>query len=120
MTKCIFVLTLMGSLGGCGEGTTGDDAAWGQFVTQYAELYCDLREDCNPSLFESEFEGDEEQCKKSVVTNENKARQKKLERDCEFDDAQASKCLGDTQQMSCTDWDAGLLNEVCNPVWQCD
>ena len=56
----------------------------------------------------------------AVVINENKARQKKLERDCEFDSDQASKCLGDTQQMSCTDWDNGTLEEVCNPVWQCD
>jgi hypothetical protein len=120
MTKRIYVLAVMVGLGGCGDGATGDDEAWGQFVTQYAELYCDLREDCNPSLFESEFGGDEEQCKKAVVINENKARQKKLERDCEFDSDQASKCLGDTQQMSCTDWDNGTLEEVCNPVWQCD
>ncbi len=120
MTKRIFILTLMGAWCGCGDGATGDDEAWGQFVTKYAELYCDLREDCRPSLFESEFNGDDEQCKKAVVINENKARQKKIERECEFDSDQASKCLGDTQEMSCTEWDEGALDEVCNPVWQCD
>ena len=120
MIKRILVLALMGIVCGCGDGTTGDDEAWGQFVTKYAELYCDLREDCNPSLFEDEFSGDEEQCKKAVVTNENKARQKKLERECDFDSDQASQCLGDTQDMSCSEWNDGMLDDVCNPVWQCN
>lgn len=120
MIKRAFVLSLMGGLCGCGTGSTGDDEAWTQFVTQYAVLYCDLREDCNPSLFESEFDGDEEVCIYAVVTNENKARNKKLERECEFDGDQASKCLSDTENMSCTDWDDGMLDDVCNPVWQCD
>ena len=54
--RSLFLALIVGMCG-CGTGSTGDDEAWAQFVTQYAELYCDLREDCNPSLFESEFDG---------------------------------------------------------------
>ena len=120
MMKRILVLALMVGLGGCGDGSTGDDEAWTQFVTRYAILYCDLREDCNPTLFEDEFGGDEEVCIYAVVTNENKARNKKIERKCEFDTNKASKCLSNTEKMSCTEWDDGMLEEICNPVWQCD
>ena len=110
-------LTMMA---GCATGESDEDAEWGQFVTQYAELYCDLREDCNPAQFDNEFGGDEETCKKAVVLNENKARNKKLERECSFEEDQASQCLTATQNMSCTEWDDGMLDEVCNPVWACN
>lgn len=120
MNKQALIGIAFSLLVGCGTGQSDDDAAWGQFLTQYAELYCDLREDCNPAQFDNEFEGDEEACKKSVVINENKSRNKKLERECTFDEDQASQCLSATQEMSCTEWDEGLEEEVCNPVWSCD
>ena len=106
-------------LAGCKTGQSDADAAWGQYVTQYAELYCDLRQDCNPGQFDDEFEGEMEHCKRSVVTNENKARNKKLERECSFDEDEASECLAATEEMSCSDWQDGWHEDKCNPVWSC-
>lgn len=105
---------------GCKKVEADPDAQWNTFVSRYAESYCDLREDCDPTQFTDEFGGDEEVCKRAVVTNENKGKSKKVEDGCEFDADQGSLCLDSAQQIGCQDWVDGQLEEVCDMVWTCD
>ena len=116
--KGVFFGFVLVAFSGCSEGKTGDDKEWQQYVTRYSHTYCDLRYYCDTS-FEEEF-GDQDQCKKEVLINENKGRERRIENGCEFDPDEASFCLSAAADISCEDWLAGVLETQCASVWSCD
>ena len=116
--KGIFFGSTLMVVAGCTKGKSGDDKEWQQYVSRYAHTYCDLRYFCDIN-FEEEF-GDQEQCKKEVLTNENKGRERRVENGCEFDADEASFCLSSAEEISCEDWLAGELEAQCASVWSCD
>jgi len=116
--KSAVLWSMMFGCFGCSKGESGDDKQWQQYVTRYSHTYCDLRYHCDTN-FDDEF-GDEEQCKKEVLINENKGRERRLENGCEFDSDEASFCLSAAAEISCEDWLAGTLETQCSAVWSCD
>lgn len=115
--KTLFLGMTAAVLAGCSKGETNDDREWQQYVSQYAESYCDLRAQCDIN-FAAEF-GDEDQCKKSVLTNENKSRECRMQNGCEFDPDEASFCLSAAADISCQEWLDGVLDEKCSDTWSC-
>ena len=119
MTRCARGLVTVFLLGGCKTSAADKDDAWDGFVVQYAEYYCDLREDCDPALFVEEFDNDAEACKKSVLTNENKGRQEKIDEGCDFDDGKADECIEAAATLTCQGWVDGELEATCDRIWEC-
>ncbi len=110
-------LALLGSA--CKKDDGAGDKVWQNFVSQYAHIYCDLRSSCDVD-FETEF-GDQEQCRKEVLTNENKGRERRKENGCEFDAKEGDFCIDAATLMSCQDWLDGGLDESCGgTLWSCD
>jgi len=116
--KVLFVGMVVAAITGCGKGESGDDQEWQQFVSRYADNYCDLRHQCDAN-FDNEF-GNEDQCKKEVLTNENKGRQCRKDQDCEFDPDEGSFCLSAAAEVDCAGWRGGELESKCADIWSCD
>ena len=102
------------------KGKESQDSAWNDFLPRYAHIYCDLRSACDVG-FESEF-GDQEQCRKEVMTNENKGRENLLDqRDCSFDVDQGEFCIDTATVIACEEWLNDELSAVCGgELWDCD
>ena len=106
-------------LAGCKSNAEGDDGEWQQFLSRYAHIYCDLRSVCDVN-FESEF-GDQEQCRREVLTNENKGRERRQDNGCTFQPDKGDECLDSATVMSCGEWQNGGLDRVCGgELWSCD
>jgi len=104
---------------GCKTKAKGNDAEWQQFLARYAHVYCDLRAACDVN-FDSEF-GDQEQCRKEVLVNENKGRERRQDNGCSFQPDMADECLDLATVMSCDEWLDGGLDGVCGgSLWSCD
>ena len=116
--KMIVLASVLFAVSGCSKEEGNDDKQWQNYVSRYSHTYCDLRFHCDTN-FEEEF-GSEEQCKKEVLTNENKGRERRLENGCEFDPGEADFCLSAASEISCEDWLAGQLEIQCAAVWSCD
>ena len=106
-------------LSSCKAEDEDGDQAWNNFVAQYAHIYCDIRSSCDID-FSTEF-GDQEQCRKAVLTNENKGSERRAENGCSFKEDAASDCLDAAETMSCEAWLSGALDESCGGVlWSCN
>ena len=110
------VLSMMSS---CKTDEDDGDKAWHSFVAQYAHVYCDIRSSCDND-FEAEF-GGQEQCRKAVLTNENKGSERREENGCTFEKNAALDCLDAAETMICSEWLSGALDESCgSALWSCD
>ena len=106
-------------LTGCKSNASDDDGKWQQFLSRYAHVYCELRSVCDVN-FNVEF-GDQEQCRKEVLTNENKGRERREENGCSFEAEMGDECLEAATVMSCDEWMNGGLDGVCGgSLWSCD
>ena len=104
---------------GCKTNDPPADNGWQSFVSQYAHAYCDLRATCDND-FELEF-GDEEQCRKEVLTNENKGQERRDENGCSFEAKAGSECVDSLTVMTCQEWLDGGLDNVCGGgLWPCE
>ena len=72
------LLGVLSILSSCKKDEQEGDQAWRSFVAQYAHVYCDIRASCDND-FQAEF-GDQEQCRKAVLTNENKGSERRDEK----------------------------------------
>jgi len=110
---------LLVTLAGCKSEEPPSDKEWQNHVSQYAHIYCDLRSTCDND-FDDEF-GDQEQCRKEVLINENKGRELRVENDCEFKAKESRECLDTLTVMSCQEWLDGDLDAACGRnLWSCD
>ena len=113
----VFAFSLI--LTGCKTPAQGDDAEWQQFLSRYAHVYCDLRSVCDVN-FDSEF-GEQEQCRKEVLVNENKGRERRQDNGCSFQSDMADGCVDAATVMSCDEWKEGGLDGVCGgSLWSCE
>ena len=104
---------------GCKSEEPPADKEWQNFVSQYAHAYCDLRATCDND-FEAEF-GDQEQCRKEVLTNENKGQERREENGCDFKVNKSEECVDALTVMTCQEWLDGGLDDVCGgSLWSCD
>jgi hypothetical protein len=112
----------------CGSGSTtvkcveGEEmSVYGTFGTKYAEVYCDLRRDCDTVNFEADFQGDIDACKRVVINQETKhATTQVCDRDCVFGKDEAETCLSVVETPTCDVWESGGLEPVCSSMlWQC-
>ena len=107
------------SVSACKSKDDDGGEEWQEFVSQYAHVYCDIRSSCDIN-FEAEF-GDQERCRKAVLTNENKGNERRIENGCSFKEDAADECLELAETMSCEEWLAGALDQVCGgALWSCD
>ena len=128
MIKILVQIGMAVALMSCGTGSTTVKCIEGQemaiyatFGTKYAEVYCDLRSDCDEAQFEVDFDGDMEACKRVVVNQENKhATTQICDRDCVFGEEPAEVCLSVAESLKCENWASGELNGVCSSMmWEC-
>jgi hypothetical protein len=116
--KVVFLGSVLIACSGCTKDPSDDSKEWDQYVARYADAYCELRAVCDLN-FEDEF-GDADQCKKEVLTNENKGRERRKEAGCEFDPEEGNFCVSATAEILCESWLAGGLEDKCSSVWSCD
>ena len=104
---------------GCKSEDPPADEEWQNFVSQYAHTYCDLRAQCD-NEFDSEF-GDQEQCRKEVLTNKNKRQERRSEDGCAFDARGGRDCVDALTVMTCQEWLDGGHETVCRgSLWSCE
>ena len=128
MPKITVYFSCAALLAACGSGSTTVKcveseamSAYGTFATKYAEVYCDLRSDCDAVQFEVDFEGDMEACKRVVVNQETKhATTQVCDRDCVFGEDEAEACLSLAETPTCEVWDSDGLGPTCSSaLWEC-
>jgi len=104
---------LLSTLAGCAIGDEDD------YIDKRATAECKRIERCFLGEFQSQFSGRED-CE-NLVADELQAEQEILQdADCDYDPAEARRCVRRINNLSCADWIERGTPGACDLVYTCE